>query len=120
MRRRPHVPDPAVSPLADRIELLRENLRASDEIMREIHAELNLQTAALDRIRAEAERNRALAALHKDEAEAVKQLVEATIHSAQGTTVKQSRRQQWLFFLSGLFLGVPLSIGANFLYDLMK
>jgi hypothetical protein len=75
---------------------------------------------SLDRIRAEAEENRNLAALHKDEADAVKKLVETTIHTAQNTTTEQGKRQQWLFFLSGLLLGIPLSILANFLYDLVK
>lgn len=106
--------------LSDRIEVLRCNLVASASVIAEITAEMNVQTTALDRIRAEAEQNRALAALHKDEADAVKHLVEATIHTAQSTTAKQGKRQQWLFFLSGLLLGIPLSILANFVYDLLK
>jgi hypothetical protein len=106
--------------LPGRIDLLRDNLKASNAIIEEITAELHLQVAALDRIRGEAEQNRALAALHQDEADAIKKLVEATIHGAQNLTVKTSKRQQWLFFLSGLLLGIPLSVFANFVYDLVK
>jgi hypothetical protein len=107
------------SPLSNRIEMLRDNLKVSDAIIAEITAELNLQMTSLDRIRAEAEENRNLAALHKDEADAVKKLVE-TIHTAQNTTTEQGKRQQWMFFVAGLLLGIPPSVLANFVYDLVK
>jgi hypothetical protein len=108
-----------VPTLADRIEILRSNLKQSTSIMDEIHAELNLQTTALDRVRAEAEQNQRLAALHQEEADAVRKLVAATIEGAQGKAARPAKRQQWLFFLAGLFFSVPLGVGVNFLYDIL-
>jgi hypothetical protein len=105
--------------LTDRIETLRENLGQSSTLINEINAELQLQTAALERIRAEAEENQRLAALHREEADAVRQLVSTTIEGAQSESVKQSKRSSWLFFLAGLLFSVPLGVGVNFLYDLI-
>jgi hypothetical protein len=105
--------------LTDRIEGLRSNLKQSTVLMDEINAELGLRTAALDRIRQEAEENRRLAALHADEAEAVKNLVASTIEGARAQADKPAKRQQWLFFLAGLFFSIPLGVGVNFLYDLI-
>jgi hypothetical protein len=110
---------PGSSILSDRIELLRENLSTSSSLIEEISAELQVQTTALDRIRTEAEENRRLAALHQDEADAVRQLVETTIQRAQGMSMVRNKQQQWLFFLAGLFLAVPLGVAGNFVYALV-
>ncbi|MEU5848945.1 hypothetical protein [Saccharopolyspora shandongensis] len=103
-----------------RIETLRANLQASNRLIEEINAELTLRATALERIRAEAEENQRLASLHEAEADAVRGLVSATIRSAQDESSTQSKRQQWWFFLAGLFCSVPLGIGVNFLYDSVK
>lgn len=107
------------SDIADRIEVLRANLAQSATLIDEINAELKLQTTALDRIKGEAEQNQRLAALHKEEADAVRNLVAATIEGAQEKAARPSRRQQWLFFLAGLFFSVPLGVIGNFIYSLL-
>jgi hypothetical protein len=58
--------------LAERIDQLRVILAESSALINEINAEIQLQTTALDRIRAEAEDNRRLASLHQKEADAVR------------------------------------------------
>jgi hypothetical protein len=115
-RRKPHHP---AETLAGRVEALRANLAQSGSLIEEINAELHLQTTALDRIRAEAEQNQRLAALHKVEADAVRDLVAATIEGAQARAAHPSRRQQWLFFLAGLFFSVPLGVVGNFVYAML-
>jgi ABC-type multidrug transport system fused ATPase/permease subunit len=107
------------STLSDRIAQLTRNLTSSSGLIDEIQAELQLQVTALERIHEEAEQNRQLAALHADEAEAVRKLVAATIEGAQAKVEKPSKRQQWLFFLAGLFFSIPLGVGVNFLYDII-
>lgn len=99
----------------DKIDELRETLKRSGDRIKEVQAEFKLQEAALDRIKSETEENQRLAELNKTEADAVR-LVIAT---AQAQATKPSRRQQWLFFLAGLFFSVPLGIGVNFLYDII-
>jgi hypothetical protein len=117
-RRRSAPPPPPT--LSDRIERLRKNLSESTSLMSAINAELHVQTTALERIRAEADENQKLAALHKNEAEAVRLLVATTIErSSQGKTARQIRRSQWLFFLAGLIISIPIGVGVNFLYDLI-
>jgi sensor c-di-GMP phosphodiesterase-like protein len=112
-RRRPD--EPEKPSLVDRINALRDNLDSSAAIITEINAELHLQTASLDRIRAEAEENQRLAALSKDEADAVR----AVIESAQAKGEKPARRQQIFWFFSGLLASIPIGIVVNFLYDLI-
>ena len=108
--------DQAVPTLTDRINALRSNLAASAFLIEEINAEFDLQTAAAERIRAEAEENQRLAALHKEEAEAVRTLVERT----QAKASRLAGRQQWLFFLAGLLFAVPLGVAGNFAFELVK
>ncbi|WP_410663457.1 hypothetical protein [Amycolatopsis sp. lyj-84] len=106
---------PQAPTLADRIASLQENLSSSSELIDDITAEVHLQAAALERVRAEAEENQRLAALNKEEADAVR----AVIESAHAKGAKPNRRQQWSFFLAGLFFSIPLGVGVNFLYDLI-
>jgi hypothetical protein len=106
--------------LLGKIEALRGTLASSGSLIAEINAELELQATSLERIKAEAEENQRLAALNQDEAEAVRKLVKATIEGAQTTTANRGRRQQWLFFLAGLFASVPLGVAANFAFDFVK
>jgi methyl-accepting chemotaxis protein len=94
--------------LAVRINELSENLTRSGALIAEISAEMELQTAAFERISAEAEQNRNLASLHQDEADAVRRVIENT----QKIGAKIAGRQQWLFFLGG----IPVGVIVNFIY----
>jgi len=114
--RRTYLPAPPPS-VTDRIEQLRSTLAESATLIQEINAEIQLETAALERVRAEADDNRRLASLHQQEADAVKALIDATIRGAQGAEVAQSRRQQRLVFLAGLLLSVPLGVAGNFIFS---
>lgn len=104
-----------VASTESKVEVLRENLAISGQLIAEIEAEFALQIVALDRIKAEAEENQRLAELNKTEADAVR----LVITTAQTQAAKPSRRQQWLFFLAGLFFSIPLGVGVNFLYDMI-
>ncbi|MDQ3402891.1 MAG: hypothetical protein M3548_05795 [Actinomycetota bacterium] len=106
-------PDAAEPNTVDRIEQLRANLGASALLIKQIEAEFQLQVAALGRIKAESEENRRLAELSREQADAVR----AVIASANTQAARPAKRQQWLFFLAGLFFSIPLGIGVNFLYD---
>ncbi|MFI5589862.1 hypothetical protein ACIA5G_32770 [Amycolatopsis sp. NPDC051758] len=107
--------DVRATPTEVKVDLLRRNLEQSGWLTTEIEAEFQLQIIALERIKAEADENQKLAALHQDEADAVR----AVIESAQVKGERPVKRQQWLFFLAGLFFSIPLGVGVNFLYDLI-
>jgi hypothetical protein len=102
--------------IRDRIDQLRENLGTSRSLIEEITAEMDVQVAALERIRAEAEENQRLAALNQDEADAVRKLVETTIQSAHGRSTAAGKRQQRWYFVAGLCLAIPLGVAGNFIY----
>jgi hypothetical protein len=108
------------TPLGQRITALRDGLTASHELISEITAELDLQTSALERIRAEAEENQRLAALHQAEADAVRRLVETSMAKAQTESTALSTRQQWIFFLAGAVLAVPLGVLGNVVYSYLQ
>ena len=114
--------DAATQPPAPpaRIEALRANPGASRALIAEIDAEFALQVAAAERIQAEAQENERLAALRRDEAEAVRQFVERTIEGAQARSAKLGSRQQWLFFLAGLPVSVPLGVVGNVAFEAVK
>lgn len=105
--------------LADRIESLSATLGQSRSLIDEITAEIDLQSTALERIRAEAEENKRLAALTKDEAEAVRKVVAAAIEQGQTKNARKGQRSQWLFFLAGILASVPLGVLGNYLYVLI-
>lgn len=106
--------------LSDKIDSLRLTLSSSGELIAEITGELELQTAALERIRAEAEENQRLAALNKEEAEAVRKLVERTIEGAQVKASKLGSRQQRRVFVAGLLFAIPVGVAGNFAFELVK
>lgn len=83
--------------------------------MKKVQSEVDLQVTALTKVKAEAEENQRLAELNKEQAEAVRRVIASTNEAA----AKPNRRQQWLFFLAGLFFSIPLGVGVNFLYDLI-
>ncbi|MER7861687.1 hypothetical protein ABTX61_21450 [Amycolatopsis japonica] len=101
--------------IADDIETLQENLTRSARLMKKVQSEVDLQVAALAKVKAEAEENQRLAELNKEQAEAVRRVIASTNEAA----AKPNRRQQWLFFLAGLFSSVPLGVAGNFVYDLI-
>lgn len=106
------LPPPTIS---DRIEQLRRNLASSRQLIDEVNAELEAQATNLERIKAEAEQNQRLAALNKEAADAVGHLLETVVQQAQQKTARVGTRQQWLFFLSGLLLSVPIGFLVNYL-----
>ncbi|GAA3554240.1 hypothetical protein GCM10022222_42370 [Amycolatopsis ultiminotia] len=111
--------EPQRPTLNDRINELRDNLASSAFLIDEINAELQLQTTALDRIRAEAEENQRLAELNKAQADAVREVMSKTLNDAQRKAASKGSKQQWLFFGAGLAFSVPLGVVVNFLYDVI-
>lgn len=107
---------PPAQTMDDRIKELRSNLAASSDLIREINAEFDVQVAAADKIRAEAEQNQRLVELTEQQARTVRELVE----SVQGKASRLGSRQQWFFFLAGLFAAIPLGVAGNFAFELVK
>jgi plasmid maintenance system antidote protein VapI len=107
----------ATDPLAERLARLRTSLSESAALLPTLQAELELRTAALDRLQADAAHYERLAALHREEAEAVQRLVEQTVGRGLRETTRRGGRQQALYFAAGLAASIPLGIIANVLYS---
>lgn len=60
-----------------------------------------------------------LASLRQAQANAVQQLVEQTVMLQLSSAHKRAGRQQWLFFVAGLTLSLPIGVAGNFVYTLV-
>ena len=108
--------DAATETIVGRAQRLQEHLADTARLLPALQAELELRTAALDRLQVDAAHYERLAALHRDEAAAVQRLVEQTVALGLERTSRRGGRQQWLFFLLGLAFSVPLGAAGNLLY----
>ena len=106
-------------PLLAGIDRLRRVLDESIDFIPEMQAEIDLRTAAIEKLQKSAEHYEELAKLNRDEAEAVKRLVDETIRRAQAEVVRRSGREQKLYFLTGLAFSIPLGVVGNFMYAIL-
>ncbi|MEE6260972.1 hypothetical protein [Plantactinospora sonchi] len=107
-------------PLVRRLTELQGQLQESAILLPALQAELELRSAALARLKADAEQYDMLATLKRGEAEAVQRLVEQTVTRGLSETSRASRREQVRFFCYGLLASVPLGLLVNALFEWMK
>jgi hypothetical protein len=88
--------------IQDRITEATSAMQSAASLVDELQAEMQVRTAALERLRVENEQYEKLAAVQKVEAEAVSRLIETVIDGAHAKLGRTTRRGQWLFFLAGM------------------
>ncbi|WP_043636791.1 hypothetical protein [Nonomuraea candida] len=98
--------------LGTRIDAVNKAFADAATLMEELQRHLAAQEAARRRLVAEAEHQQQLIGMDREEAEAVRRLILGETRA----DIARQRRDQWLFFVLGVAVSIPVGVAINVLF----
>lgn len=102
-------PEDPAERLKRRIRRVNEAFADAATLLDELRRDLEAQQIARERILAEAEHQQGLLELNRDEAEKIGKLITGETQA----TIRAGRRRDWMFFVLGIAVSVPVGILVN-------
>ncbi|MBN6052370.1 hypothetical protein JYK22_10550 [Nonomuraea sp. RK-328] len=97
--------------LRTRIEAVNKAFAEAATLMEELQRDLAAQEAARRQVVAEAEHQQHLISMNREEAEAVRRLILGETRA----DISRQRRDQWVFFMLGAVVSIPIGVAINLL-----
>ncbi|MEQ4722552.1 hypothetical protein [Nonomuraea sp. B19D2] len=97
--------------LRTRIEAVNKAFTEAATLMDELQRDLTAQEAARRQLVAEAEHQQHLIGMNREEAEAVRRLILGETRA----DIARQRRDQWVFFMLGAVVSIPIGVVINLL-----